>query len=127
MISWVTSLFRRNRKSPSEITNRYWYIATQVGGALATMGREREVTVAHGWCFDVEDPELYHWLDEIEVLYAALGYRIIPLQDWIDYAGWGVSLDHLWKVKRDDMERPRFTKHTKRDELPKRNPLAGDN
>lgn len=124
MISWVTNLFKLRRKSPRDITNRYWYVGSQIGGVLATMGRERHVTVARGWCFDVDDPELYHWLDELEVLYAELGYRIISLQDWIDYAGWGVSLDHLWKVKRAEGERPCFTQHTTRPEIPRKHPLA---
>lgn len=124
MISWVTSLFDRKQRTCNEIINRYWFVANIIGGALATLGREREVTLASGWCFDIEDPELYHWLDELEVAYAELGYRIIPLQYWIDFAGWNVSLDHLWLMKRKEGERPLFTKFEDRPELPQRHPLA---
>jgi hypothetical protein len=123
MLSWVMSLFSK-RASPGVALTEYYSVAHEIGGVLSTHGRKRIVKTHQGFHFDIEDPELYHYLHELEVRYADLGYRIIPLQDWIDKAGWDVPLKHLWKVKREENERPRFTKHTKRPELPRIHPLA---
>jgi len=123
MPSWVTSLFNR-RMSRSEILEKYYSVAHEIGGVLSTHGRERQVRPARGWMFDIEDPQLYHYLHESEVRYAELGYRIIPLQDWIDKAGWDVPIEHLWTVLRNEGERPIFTKDEPRAELPQRHPLS---
>ena len=72
----------------------------------------------------MRDPELYHMLDEVEESYAALGYRIISLDDWADYAGWGVSIDDLWLVEREKNERPKFTKLNPMIELPEQSRLV---
>ena len=123
MPSWVMSLFNR-RWSPGEVLASYYYTAYEIGGVLSTHGREREVRVTDGRVFDIEDPQLYHYLHESEVRYAELGYRIIPLQDWIDKAGWDVPIEHLWTVLRNEGERPIFTKDEPRAELPQRHPLS---
>lgn len=49
-------------------------------------------------------------LDMHEEKYASLGYRIIPLSTWIDFAGWDVPVKDLWLVKRGNNEKPKFTK-----------------
>ncbi len=41
---------------------------------------------------------------KLERLYAELGYRTIPVEDFLEYAGYGKALDHLIRVKRTDGE-----------------------
>ncbi len=109
MISWVTNLFKK--KKHDKIVNMYRFTAYVISKTLAQpFGRENTIIGLQGQRFNVNSPELYHLLNEHEAAYAQLGYRIIPLYNWIDLAGWGVSIDHLWLVKREEEERPIFTK-----------------
>jgi hypothetical protein len=41
---------------------------------------------------------------KLERLYAELGYRTIPLEDFVEYGGYGKSIDHLVRVRRPDGE-----------------------
>lgn len=41
---------------------------------------------------------------KLERLYADLGYRTIPLEDFVEYGGYGKSIDHLVRIRRDDGE-----------------------
>jgi hypothetical protein len=45
---------------------------------------------------------------KLERLYAELGYRTIPLEDFIEYGGYGKSIDHLVRVRRADGEEALF-------------------
>lgn len=49
-------------------------------------------------------------LDKLEEAYSLLGYRIVPFDAWIDYGGYGKSIDPYWLVKREPGERPKFTR-----------------
>ena len=124
MISWIKRLVREYKHD--RIVNEYRAIATTIGGVLSNMGLGDPWIRQNGITVSIRDPELYHLLDECEEAYASLGYRIIPLQEWIDYGGWGVSLEHLWLVKREEGERPRFTKLESRAELPEQSHLMED-
>jgi hypothetical protein len=42
---------------------------------------------------------------KLERLYAELGYRTIPLEDFLEYGGYGKRIDHLVRVYRADGER----------------------
>lgn len=43
---------------------------------------------------------------KLERLYAELGYRTIPLEDFLEYGGYGKSIDHLVRLRRADGEEP---------------------
>lgn len=43
---------------------------------------------------------------KLERLYADLGYRTIPLEDFLEYGGYGKAIDHLVRVKRAEGEEP---------------------
>ena len=60
--------------------------------------------------WSTRDQETYHKLDELEEAYAKLGYRIVPLQSWIDFSGWEVPINHLLCQNRAPNERPQFSK-----------------
>jgi len=127
MISWAINLIKSKKKKHDEIVGRYRLTASVIGSVLAMPFNKENTTIGlEGLPFQVDDPELYHLLNECEVAYAELGYRIIPLQDWIDYGGWKVSMKYLWLVKRKQKERPVFTKFADVPELPQRHPDAGD-
>jgi len=59
----------------------------------------------------------YHILDELEGQYAELGYRIVELDRWVELGGYGKSIDDVWLVKREEGERPRFTKDAEQEEI----------
>ena len=127
MISWIKSLVNksaRTRYKHDRIVGEYREVAAKIGCAISDMGLGDSQMQVHRQWLGVRDPELYHILDELEEAYASLGYRIIPLQEWVDYGGWGVPLEHLWLVKRKEDERPQFTKFNPRAELPKRSYLV---
>jgi gamma-glutamylcyclotransferase (GGCT)/AIG2-like uncharacterized protein YtfP len=102
MISWIRK--RRHDK----IVEEYRHVASSIGYLASVLGSDR-ILIRGKW-FTIQDLELFHILDELEEAYAQLGYRIIPLDYWIDYAGWGVSIDDVWLQKRAQDERPVFTK-----------------
>jgi hypothetical protein len=41
---------------------------------------------------------------KLERVYAELGYRTIPLEDFVEYGGYGKSIDHLVRVRRTENE-----------------------
>lgn len=43
---------------------------------------------------------------KLERSYAELGYRTIPLEDFLEYGGYGKAIDHLVRVKRTEGEEP---------------------
>jgi len=45
---------------------------------------------------------------KLERLYAEYGYRTIPLEDFVEYGGYGKKIDHLLRVKRETGEEPIF-------------------
>jgi len=51
-------------------------------------------------------------LDEFEEKYADMGYRIVPIDRWVGYGGYGQSIDDVWLVPREHGERPIFTKNS---------------
>ena len=120
MISWVIRLLRKESKE-QQILDTYRSVGRAIGYAWVDLGVTSVYIQGHD--IDLGDPELFHLLDALEESYSELGYRIIPFQDWIDYGGWGVSIDDLWLIKREENERPQFTKHTARPERPQRHPL----
>ena len=128
MISWIKSLVSKSARAQykhDQVVEEYRQIATAIGDGLSNMGLgDVYLNNIRGKQISIYDPELYHILDECEEAYAGLGYRIIPLQEWVDYGGWGVPLEHLCLVKREEDERPQFTKFNPRAELPKRSHLV---
>jgi hypothetical protein len=126
MISWVTSRFSKRAREQykhDQITQAYHDLAADIGGGISEMGLGDPWLRVKGKMMSIRDPELYHLLDELEVAYAELGYRIITIDDWVDFGGWGVSIDHLWLMKRDEGERPVYTKLEPKRELPERSHL----
>lgn len=123
MISWMKNW--REKRHHNKVVSAYHTVATAIAQGLSRNGLGDIYVTIHNKQISVHDPELYHILDEFEEAYSSLGYRIIPLQDWIDYAGWGVSLEHLWLVRRKEDERPSFTKTGSRVQLPKISDLIG--
>ena len=119
MISWVMNLFKSKKKKHDEAIGTYRLAASVIGSALASpFDRERILIGLDGKAFRLNDPELYHLLNEREVAYAGLGYRIISLQDWIDNGGWSVDIEPLWLVEREKGERPVFTDISDVPEIP---------
>lgn len=121
MISWLIRLVSKTAREQhrhDQIVNGYRAIATTIGAALSDMGLGDPWIRQNGITISIRDPELYHILDEREEEYASLGYRIIPLEDWIDYGGWGVDIEHLWLIERGEGERPKFTKLEPKHDLP---------
>ncbi len=115
MIGLIKRLFSKTARAQhrhDKIVNEYRKVASNIGGALTeTMLGEPWLDI--GWkSISLYDPELYHILDALEEQYASLGYRIIEMGDWADYDGWGVPLGDLWLAKREEGERPKFTKMT---------------
>ncbi len=126
MISWLTRLVSKRAREQyqhDQIVNEYREVATAIGDGRSGMGFGDCAIHVRRALVGIRDSELYHILDELEEAYANLGYRIISLQNWVDYGGWGVSIDHLWLVKRQKNERPRFTKFEPKEELPERSRL----
>ena len=124
---WLKRLFNkaaREQHKNDQVVAEYRQIATAIGDGLSNIGLgDVYLRDIRGKRISIHDPELYHILDECEEAYASLGYRIIPLEHWTDLQ-WGVSLEHLWLVKREEDELPQFTKLEPKVELPKRSKLV---
>ncbi len=123
MISWLLRLVNNKAREQHKIAVRhdkiiagYRSVATSIGEGLDMSGLGDPWVLVRGKRMSIRDPELYHILDELEEAYAGLGYRIIPLDNWIDI-NWGVSIEPLWLVKREEGERPQFTKSEPEREL----------
>jgi len=126
MISWIKRKFSktaRDKYNHDKVVEEYRTVGCTIGDGIsyAHMGSV-EVDI-RGKYYSISKPEVYHILDELEVAYAELGYRVVPLNTWVDYAGWGVKMDHLWLVKRDKDERPQYTKKEPKRELPEQSDL----
>ena len=102
----------REQYKHDKIVNEYRSVAANIGGALTETLLGEPWLDINGKSISLYDPELYHILDELEEAYASLGYRIILMGDWADYNGWGVALGDLWLAKREEGERPEFSKMT---------------
>ena len=124
LIKRLVSKAARKQYRHDQVVSEYRSIATAIGCGIGDMGLGDVYLNIRGKDISVHDPELYHVLDEVEESYAGLGYRIIPLDNWVDYAGWGVSIDHLWLVQRETSERPKFTKLDPKAELPEESKLV---
>ena len=122
MISWLRN--RSAKRKHDKVCRQYRDIATAIGDGLDALGLGDPWIRLRGKMMSIRDPEIYHILDEVEEAYASLGYRIIPLDHWIDYAGWGVSIDEFWLVKREEGERPQFTKLEPKRDLPEKSHLV---
>lgn len=122
MISWIKNWLERRRHDA--ICEEYRNLAAGIGDALSMMGMGDPYTQVRGKMYSVRDPQLYHILNEVEEKYAELGYRIIPLERWVNYGGWGVSIDDVWQVKREEGERPQYTILEPREEIPAPSPLV---
>ena len=114
----------RERRRHDAICAEYKNLAAGIGDALSMLGMGDPWTSARGKMYSVRDPQLYHILNEVEERYAGLGYRIIPLDRWVDYGGWGVSIEDVWQVRREDGERPEYTILEPREEIPSPSPLV---
>jgi hypothetical protein len=88
-----------NNRKHNKIVEQYIEAGTELGDAcsyLPIMGK----------CDQYNDL-LDEWV-RTENLYAALGYRTIPLSEFMDAGGYGKNIDHLIKVKREALELPIF-------------------
>ncbi len=113
MIYWMIRLLSktaRQKHRHDQIVEHYRSLAYDIGDGLGMIHLGRVRLRLKSGMIAINDAELYHMLDAAEEEYASLGYRIIPLDRWIDHAGWGVPIDDLWLIKRECGERPRFTK-----------------
>lgn len=100
---------KRAKRKHDALVNEYRHFATAFGDALSYgyLG-EANIQVKSGrW---LNEKECWNELDRLEVEYATLGYRIIDINDWIGYGGYGKNIKDLWLVKRESNERPVFTK-----------------
>lgn len=122
MISWIRNWLARRKHDA--ICEEYKTLATGIGDALSMLGMGDPYLRVRGKMYSVRDPQLYHILNEVEEKYAELGYRIIPLDRWVDYGGWGVAIDDVWQIKRAEGERPEYTILEPREELPEPSPLV---
>tara|TARA_R110002126_G_C10490983_1_gene504804 strand:- start:45193 stop:45657 length:465 start_codon:yes stop_codon:yes gene_type:complete len=126
MISWIKRLLSkkaRNEYNHDKIVEEYRQVACGIGDAISYMHMGDAQTMIRGKWHSMKSPEVYHILDELEVAYAELGYRIVPLDTWVDYAGWGGKMDDVWLVKRDKNERPHYTRKEPKRELPEQSDL----
>ena len=130
MISWLLRLVNKKARDQYKIALRhdkiieeYHWVASAIGDGLDAVGLGNPYVRVRGQRMSIRDPELYHILDECEEAYASLGYRIIPLDNWIDVS-WGVSIEPLWLVKRVEGERPQFTKSEPKQELVEQSKLV---
>jgi len=113
MIRWIKSLREalRAKKASKEhdaIVQRYREFGQDLGDSLSYAYLGNSQICSRNKVMSYR--ESIDQLDELEIAYAALGYRIIPLDDWIDHGGYGKSLERLWLVKRQAGEKPVFTK-----------------
>lgn len=121
MISWIKKKLAQRKHD--RVANEYYRAACAIGDAISYAHMGAVSTEVGGKRYELKDPELFHVLDELEVAYAELGYRVVPLDNWVDYAGWGVDIAPLWLVKREEGERPVFTKLEPKRELPEQSDL----
>jgi len=121
MISWIKKKLAQRRHDKA--VNAYYIAACAIGDAISYSHMGAVSTEVGGKRYELKDPELFHALDELEQAYAELGYRVVPLDNWVDYAGWGVDIAPFWLVKREEGERPVFTQSQPKRELPEESGL----
>lgn len=109
MIGFIRNLIAQYRakisaRKQAKMLQEYREFATAFGDAMsyAYLG---EPGVGHR-----NFKECLDHLDQLEEAYSLLGYRIVDFDRWIDYGGYGKSIDDVWLVKREPGERPQFTK-----------------
>lgn len=98
------------RKYHDQVTNDYRTFAATLGNGISYAYMGEPNIIFNGKRHNLK--ESFEVLDELEEQYASLGYRIVDLDRWVDYGGYGASVDDVWLVKREDGERPKFTKDT---------------
>ena len=114
MLGWINRLkakiaARKAKKHHDKIISDYRSFATGFGDGLsyAYLG-EPSVQAHNGKWLNLE--ECLDYLDQLEEAYAALGYRVLSIDDWIDHGGYNRSIDAVWLVKRAEDEKPVFTR-----------------
>ena len=107
ILSWIRRKLRNRRER--KIRDRYMTFAIALGDALSYLHVGDSYFRWEDELWSVREHSTYHQLNELEAAYSSLGYRIVPLDAWIDHAGWGVSIDKYWRVPREEGERPWFT------------------
>jgi len=107
VINWIRQW--RQRAKHNQIIESYAIYGTRFGDGLSYLFFGYPLIVWRGKMLKTFKEQL-DILDALEEQYALLGYRIVPLQEWIDYGGWGVPIQ-TWLVKREVDERPQFTKN----------------
>jgi len=104
MISWLTSIFTaegRAKKRHDKIVQDYRYFAGQVGGCIYDIVLGQAMFQWKGEYYGLQDQETFQILAELEEAYALLGYRIIPIENWVGVADGRADVDDLWLVKRE--------------------------
>ena len=110
MVFWWATKKGRAQRRHDKIIYGYREFATNVGGCLADI-HLGDATFRMGLkSFGVRDSITFEMLDFFEEEYASLGYRVVPIERWVDHGGWGVNLDDVWLVEREKDERPVYTK-----------------
>lgn len=113
MIAWLKALcnhvrYRRHRKQHDAIVQEYREFGTALGDSLSYvyLGNNQICCKSRVYTYQ----EALDVLDQLETAYTALGYRVIPLDDWIDHGGYDKNIDRIWLCKRQSGEKPLYTK-----------------
>jgi hypothetical protein len=113
MIAWLRALYshirrRRLQKQHDAIVQQYREFGTAFGDSLsyAYLGNRQICHRSKVYTYQ----EALDILDQLESAYAALGYRIISLDDWTDHGGYDKDIDRMWLCKRQSGEKPLYTK-----------------
>ena len=106
----------RARQHHNRVTTEYRNFAAPLGDGISYAYMDMPYMYYRGKMHNLK--ECYHILDELEEQYALLGYRIVELDRWIELGGYSKSIDDVWLVKREEGERPRFTKDAEQEEIP---------
>ena len=117
MIRHLLNKFKqaRQKRRHDQIVKDYIKFATSFGDGLSySFLYSPLVRVWNGRWLD--EQACWDHLDELEVKYAELGYRIVNIDDWISRGGYAANIDHLLLVKRDKDEKPIFTRDIMRDD-----------
>ena len=91
------SIFKR-LISDSGVEKRYLRAGAEFGDAVSYLYM--------GECLDFRI-RLLVW-EDWEEEYAKRGYRTMPLDDFVEFGGYGKSIDHLLGKEREDEEEPIF-------------------
>jgi len=105
---WVTKGGRVKRHHDRTI-DLYREFATELGRCLSDIHLGDATSRMNFKSFGVRDSITFEMLDFLEEAYASLGYRIVPIECWVDHGGWGTNIDDVWLVEREEDERPIYT------------------